>query len=223
MAVLEYKGKSYELDSSDFLKEPETWDKDFAQGMALRLGMREELAKEQWDIINFIRSTYNSTGRCPNIYETCRMCDLRLKEVKMYFPSGYLRGACRLAGITYKEGYLDQFPIDWPPYTAAQDANVISADKTYRVDVRGFLVDAEDWDEYYAIHRAFDMKIPGGKLTDRHWKIIKYLRASYKNDKRVPTVYETCEANSINLEELEQLFPDGYHRGAIKIAGLKIR
>ena len=34
---------------------------------------------------------------------------------------------------------------------------------------------------------------------------------------------ETCEANDIDLDELEQLFPDGYHRGVIKIAGLRLR
>ena len=34
---------------------------------------------------------------------------------------------------------------------------------------------------------------------------------------------ETCEANDIDIDELEQLFPDGYHRGAVKIAGLRLR
>ena len=43
---------------------------------------------------------------------------------------------------------------------AAEDVNVISADKIYRVDVRGFLDNPDDWDEYYAVHRASDMKIP---------------------------------------------------------------
>jgi TusE/DsrC/DsvC family sulfur relay protein len=186
MATLDYKGKSYELDSNDFLIDYKSWDDDFARGMALRLGMREDLTKEQWDIINFIRNKYKSAGRCPNIYETCRMCGLRLREIKMLFPDGYLRGACRLAGITYREGFVGQYPNDWPPYIAAEDANVISADKVYRVDVRGFLEDPDEWDEYYAIHKAFDMKIPGGKLTDRHWQIIKYLRNRYEKNKEVP-------------------------------------
>jgi sulfur relay (sulfurtransferase) DsrC/TusE family protein len=60
-------------------------------------------------------------------------------------------------------------------------------------------------------------------LGDKHWQIIKYLRERYEKDKEVPTVYETCEENNIELEELEQLFPDGYHRGAVKIAGLRVR
>ena len=223
MPAFNYKGKYYELDSNNFLKNFKSWDDDFAKGMAQHLGMQEDLTKEQWDVINFIRNTYKSFGRCPNIYETCRMCGLRLREVKMFFPTGYLRGACRLAGITYKEGFVGQYPSDWPPYMAAEDINVISADKIYHVDVRGFLENPDDWDEYYAIHRSFDMKIPGGKLTDKHWQIIHFLRESYKKNKEIPTVYETCEENDMDLEGLERLFPDGFHRGAVKIAGLRVR
>ena len=29
--------------------------------------------------------------------------------------------------------------------------------------------------------------------------------------------------NLIDLDELQKLFPDGYHRGAVKIAGLRVR
>jgi tRNA 2-thiouridine synthesizing protein E len=223
MATFDYQNKSYELDSSGFLKDFKNWDKNFAKGIARSMGMREDLTKEQWEVINFIRSTFESTGRCPNFYETCRMCGLRLTEMKLFFPEGYLRGACKVAGITYKEGYIGKNPSDWPPYTAAEDLNVIYADKTYSTDVRGFLINPDEWDEYYAIYRAFDMKIPGGKLTDRHWQIINYLREGYAKNKVVPTVYQTCEDNNIDLKELELLFPDGYHRGAVKIAGLRAR
>lgn len=223
MRTLNYKGKSYEVDSQDFLEDFRSWDTDFAKGMAQRLGMGEDLTKEQWDVINFLRDSFKATGVCPNIYETCRMCGLRIKELKRCFPTGYLRGACRLAGITYKEGCVGQRGVHWPPYAEIEDVQVVYNHKTYQVDVRGFLVNPDDWDEYYAIHRAFDMKIPGGKLTDRHWQIIRFLRESYEKSGEVPTVYETCENNEIDLEELERLFPDGYHRGAVKIAGLRVR
>jgi sulfur relay (sulfurtransferase) DsrC/TusE family protein len=38
----------------------------------------------------------------------------------------------------------------------------------------------------------------------------------------VPTVYETFVANSLELEDLERLFPDGYQRDAVKLAGLRV-
>ena len=95
-----------------------------------------------------------------------------------------------------------------------------SYNKTYEVDVRGFLVNPDQWDEYYAAYRAYEMKI--GKLTDGHWKIIRFLRNSYEKSGKIPAIYDTCKENQIDIEQLERLFPDGYHRGAVKIAGLRL-
>jgi tRNA 2-thiouridine synthesizing protein E len=67
------------------------------------------------------------------------------------------------------------------------------------------------------------MKVPGGRLSDDHWRIIKYLRQHHAKTGEVPTVYRTCEDNNVELDQLEQLFPDGYHRGLVKIAGLRVR
>jgi tRNA 2-thiouridine synthesizing protein E len=67
------------------------------------------------------------------------------------------------------------------------------------------------------------MKIPGGKLSKRHWEVIHFLRKTCEQTKTVPTIHETCDFLNIEFDELEQLFPDGYHRGAVKIAGLKVR
>ncbi len=219
MATFSFKGKSFQVDEHDFLLKFADWDTDFAEGMARKLNLPGDLTAEHWDVIYFIRNTFQETGVCPLVYATCRSNGLLIKELKTLFPTGYLRGACKLAGITYREGYIGQSQL---PKTA-DDLNIITVKKVYRVDVRGFLVDPEDWDEYYAAHRAYDMKIPGGELTDRHWKIIRFLREWFEKNHEVPTVYQVCENNRIELEELEMLFPDGYHRGAIKIAGLRVR
>ena len=213
------KGKEYKIDENDFLLDFEQWDEDFASGMAEKLGMTMGLTSEQWDVIHYIRRSFEEGGRCPLVYETCRHSGITLKELKRLFPTGYLRGACRLAGITYKEGYLGQSNL---PKTA-DDLNMITASKIYRVDVRGFLVNPDDWDDYYAAHRAYDAKIPGGILTEKHWKIIRYLRMFFTENAEIPTVYRTCEDNGLELNELEELFPDGYHRGAVKISGLRVR
>jgi tRNA 2-thiouridine synthesizing protein E len=66
------------------------------------------------------------------------------------------------------------------------------------------------------------MKMPQ-ILGEEHWRIIHYLRKSYRKNKTIPTVFETCKDNRIDLADLERLFPDGYHRGAVKIAGLRVR
>lgn len=218
MGKFTYKDKTYGLDDSGFLDDFNDWDKNFAEGIAIDLEIPLGLTKEHWDVINSIRDTFKKSGKCPLVYETCRMNNLSRKELKKLFPTGYLRGACKIAGITYREGFLGQTNI---PATA-EDINVITTKKSYTMDVRGFLVVPEDWDEFWAAHRAYDMKINKGKLTDRHWQVIKYLRGYYMDNKRIPTIHDTCEALKIELNELEELFPDGYHRGAIKISGLRV-
>jgi hypothetical protein len=55
-----------------------------------------------------LSAVYKKTGKCPLVYETARMNRLHLEELKKLFPAGYLRGACKLAGITHQEGYMEQ-------------------------------------------------------------------------------------------------------------------
>ena len=60
-------------------------------------------------------------------------------------------------------------------------------------------------------------------LTENHWEIIRYLRKYHNENGEVPTVFQTCENFSLEIHELGDLFPDGYQRGAVKIAGLRVR
>jgi tRNA 2-thiouridine synthesizing protein E len=219
MRIFKRKGKTYELDADGFLMDPKKWDPDLAEGMALGLGIQGGLTREHYDVIHFIRRELDRTGKCPNVFETCRANNLRRSELKRLFPTGYMRGACLLGGVSYKDAYLG---ADYMEHSA-KDLHAVAQRQEYRVDVRGFLVDPDEWDEHYAAHRAFDMKIHGGKLSEMHWQVIRFLRSTFYKTGKIPTVTETCEANDLDLGELEQLFPDGYHRGAVKIAGLRLR
>ena len=87
--------------------------------------------------------------------------------------------------------------------------------------MRGFLIDPDNWDPYYAMHRALDMKIPQQELVDGYWRVIYYLRDVFKREEHISTFDETCEDCQLELEELEALFTDDYHRGALKVAGLR--
>ena len=161
MRIFKRKGKVYDLDSDGFLLDPKKWDPNLAEGLALDLGIQGGLTKEHWDVIHFIRGELDKTGKCPNLFETCRANNLRRNELKRLFPTGYMRGACKLAGVSYKEAYLG---ADYMEHSA-KDLHAVAQRQEYRVDVRGFLVDPDEWDEHYAAHRAYEMKMPGGKLN----------------------------------------------------------
>jgi tRNA 2-thiouridine synthesizing protein E len=217
MDTVTVRGKSYHVCGEGFLINPDDWDEDFADAMAAQADIPSGLTDQHWEVIRFIREFVKEKGRCPLVYETCDANALYLEDLQRLFPTGYQRGACRIAGVTYREGYLGRGRLR----RNHKKPNGEPLEKTYRVDVRGFLVDPDDWDEEYAAAKACEMKLASG-LTDRHWQIISFVRDSYRVNGTIPTVYETCQANAATIDELEQLFPDGYHRGVVKIAGLRL-
>jgi len=218
MKTFSYNNKAYPVDDNNFLIDHNDWDKEFAMGMAYELGMLDGLSEQHWEVIYFIRTEFEKTGERPLLYETCRAMDLKTQALQKLFPSGYLRGACLIAGIGYKGFQVYALPEPRKEHPAPK-AGFIERNKAYRIDIYGFLLDPEDWDEEYAVVRAYEMNIKSG-LTDRHWQIIYFLRDFYKLNKCVPTIYECCESNEMDVEDIEELFPAGYHRCAVKIAGL---
>jgi TusE/DsrC/DsvC family sulfur relay protein len=217
MEHFSYKDISYEVDEQGFLLNPKFWDRNFSEGMAKTCEI-QDLTSEHWEAIRFVREFFEASGVCPTVFATCKATGLRPREMKNLFPTGYHRGLCKIAGVRY---LVHRMPDNTHVFDAIGDIKTISGNKQYCVDVRGFLVDPEDWDVNYAMHRALEMNIPNGELTEKHCQIIKYLRDVFKKEKRIPTIYETCEKCQLEFEDLESLFPDGYHRGVLKIAGLR--
>lgn len=222
MKIFSFNGKNYDVDDQNFLINFEEWDENFAIGTAPNLHIPDGLTEKHWKVIRFVRDSFKQKEVCPLVYETCRANGLSIKGMKELFPTGYMRGACKLAGITYRDRivnyYGGQAPVSWLK-ADYEKARPKPKEKFYRVDVVGFLADPLEWDENFAIHGADEIE---GGLTDKHWKLIYYLRDNFKKNNSVPTLYECCEANQIELDELERLFPRGYHRGLVKIAGLRV-
>jgi len=221
MQAFSFKNKLYDLDGSGFLINPDEWDEDFAIGMAPKLGITNGLTAAHWAVIVFIRDSFHETGKCPFVFETCKKTELTTKELRYLFPSGYLRGACLLSGITYKHRIKTCLEKSVHTLPGHKKDIINPEEKIYQIDQNGFLVHFSEWDQQYAVNKAMEMKIAGG-LTDRHWQIINYLRNRYQAEKTVPTVFQCCEDNHIEMDDLAVLFQDGYHRGAVKISGLRV-
>jgi len=221
MPTFSYKGKSYEVDEQGFLTDHTQWDEGFAEGAAVQVCSSGRLTDRHWLVIRFIRDEFQRSGDCPHVYRTRMANGLSTKEFRLLFPDGYLRGACKLAGITYRDRFIDYYG-EPAPAAPAERRDEEWKRKTYRIDAFGFLVDPAEWDEQFAVTKARELKIAGG-LGAAHWRVIRYLRNTHADTGIVPTVFQCCEANELELEDLEGLFPDGYQRGAVKIAGLRTR
>lgn len=90
--------------------------------------------------------------------------------------------------------------------------------KRVTVDEDGFLQNPEAWDEKVAEWMAVNLE-GVNKLTERHWKLIKYLREYWETYGVCPPLRMLTKETSETLENIYELFPDGPAMGACKVAG----
>lgn len=211
MSTVAFEGKEYEMDVYGFLDPPEQWDHGFAEGMAAMVGIYNGLSERHWQLIHYLRKKFLEEETVPVLVLACADNGMRLTELRSLFPTGYHRGACKIAGINY------QFMWDtnhWLTYETAPPLR-----PRYELDPLGHLADLDQWDEDF-VRLALTQGDPQATPTDRHFQVIRYLRDSYVVNRALPTIFETCSVNDLSLEELRELFPAGYRRGACLASGL---
>lgn len=88
----------------------------------------------------------------------------------------------------------------------------------FEVDGDGFLQRPELWNDEVA--RLFATTDGTGKLTERHWAVVMYIREYWEENDMAPMVRKICKHTGLRLREIYQLFPLGPAKGACRIAGL---
>jgi dissimilatory sulfite reductase related protein len=89
---------------------------------------------------------------------------------------------------------------------------------TLEVDEDGFIQDPTVWNDEVANALA---KTEGVEtMGDKHWKLVKYLRAYYLEFGVAPMIRKLCKETGFKLKEVYELFPSGPAKGACKVAGL---
>ena len=134
-----FNEKKYKLDRHGFLSQANQWDKGFAEGMAKMLGIYGGLTDDHWKIILYLRQKFIEEGTVPVIVIACSDNELRLSQLRALFPTGYHRGACKIAGINY--AFLCNTNI-WLTYES-----VPAIEMEHEVDELGFLQDFNKWNE----------------------------------------------------------------------------
>ena len=206
-----FGGKTYTLDDYGFLSPPEQWDRAFAEGMAADLRIHGGMTEEHWSFIDYLRKKFLEENTVPVVVMACAETGLRLTHFKRLFPTGYFRGACRIAGIDYA---FMQATNHWLSY---ETAPILKSE--YSLSPQGFLEDFERWDERFCEGILAEWEMPP-RLTDRQREFVTFLRDACGDRGDIPTILETCRETTLTLEELAELFPGGYRRGACRIAGL---
>ena len=92
------------------------------------------------------------------------------------------------------------------------------ADRDVELDQEGFFVHPEQWSEDMVPELARQEGID--PVGDRHWQVIRFMRAEYLSKGTGPTVRLLGKASGVPIKELYQLFPKGPAKVAARIAGI---
>ena len=203
--------RTYTLDRHGFLDPPSQWDEKFARGMARELGITGGLTTAHWKVLKYLRKKFLLEQQVPVVVQACADNGLRLSRLRQLFPTGYHRGACKIAGINYEFMYKTNIWLTYESY------RVLKAE--HQLTVAGFLEDSDQWNERFAELVASEWN-PSEGVTEAQREVIQFLRDYYRKTGNIPTVYETCRQAGVCLDELRTLFPGGYRRGACRMAGL---
>jgi len=109
MPLLEFGGKSVEVDEDGYLVNLDDWTKELGEHMASQDGLT--LTEAHWEVINFLRDYYAK-------YQIAPMIKILVKEIGkvmgpekgntkyLYelFPDGPAKQACRYAGLPKPTG-----------------------------------------------------------------------------------------------------------------------
>ncbi|MBI5501300.1 MAG: TusE/DsrC/DsvC family sulfur relay protein [Deltaproteobacteria bacterium] len=204
-------GRIYSLDEFGFLDPPEQWDDAFADGMAARAGIPAGLRPAHWRLIRHLRRKFVQERTVPFVVPACIENRIRLTTLRTLFPTGFVRGACRLAGLSYA------FLSTANPLLLTENYGTLRTQ--FCTDDSGFLAEFDSWDERFAAMVVADWNLPGG-LNDDHRRILRFLRQRFAATGRAPDVHAACRSAGIDVGALWALFPEGYRNGACRAAGL---
>lgn len=91
------------------------------------------------------------------------------------------------------------------------------AGRTVELNEEGYLANAADWTREMAVELAASLGIV---LSERHWKVIEYLRAETARGAGLPSIRRLKSEGVMPTKDLYELFPDGPLKKAALIAGL---
>ncbi|MCL1908392.1 MAG: TusE/DsrC/DsvC family sulfur relay protein [Holophagaceae bacterium] len=104
MTTIDFNGTPVEINEEGFLVDPNVWNEELALALAKHEEGLEELTKEHWAVIRFIRTYFEENNSAPMVRAVCKGSGIRLQQIYDLFPSGPAKGACKLAGLPKPDG-----------------------------------------------------------------------------------------------------------------------
>ncbi|EKE11026.1 MAG: hypothetical protein ACD_15C00151G0004 [uncultured bacterium] len=98
MPTIEHNKRFYQVDEDGFLVGSGNWDENWADYVREIEGICE-LSEEHRKVIGILRDYYQEKGAVLPVGSFSRFTGLTLNKIYDLFPSGPIKGACKMAGL----------------------------------------------------------------------------------------------------------------------------
>ena len=92
-------------DAEGFLTDPSEWSRELAARIAAENGIAE-LTERQWQVVEFMRERFLTTGSAPSIRALGKESGVPVKELYELFPKGPAKLAAKIGGIPKPHGCI---------------------------------------------------------------------------------------------------------------------
>lgn len=91
-----------EVDAEGYLVNPEDWSEEVAETFARQENL--QLSADHWEVLRFIREEFEENQIIPDVRHVIKHLSAHMgndarKRVFEMFPYGYVKQACRIAGM----------------------------------------------------------------------------------------------------------------------------
>jgi len=100
---MQVKGEEVNFDKDGFMVDPQLWNDEVANAIAVEEGINE-MSADHWAIVNFIREYWKANDLAPPVRMICQELNMGVRQIYKLFTSGPARGACRVAGLPKPDG-----------------------------------------------------------------------------------------------------------------------
>lgn len=105
MPTATYAGTTVELNDEGFFADPSQWTEAMAPEIARTQGL-DGLNDDQWKVIRFMRSEFDSKGTAPSVRILGKTSGVPVKELYQLFPKGPAKMAAKIAGVPKPHGCI---------------------------------------------------------------------------------------------------------------------
>jgi tRNA 2-thiouridine synthesizing protein E len=103
MPTVTYAGTAVTVNDEGFFTDPLQWREEMAPLIARAEGITE-LTGRHWQVIKFMRHSYEAKGTGPTVRVLGKTSGVPVKELYQLFPHGPAKEAAKIAGIPKPRG-----------------------------------------------------------------------------------------------------------------------